>query len=204
MSNPGVLTLTKKQLSARKNFRVEDNLGESVHFHYNDIRVDLTMKELLAIADQCDAAIYDLIPAKDFKMEDFDGDFLNSYSQCLIDLEGVEKVQVPVSGLYIQDKGFLGLPTVRKVRGARLASGERVIDKENHDVVLFNESPVVMYGTACCKEGNISAIRLRFRQGKYSVGMHPWIQFLFCWDKKRVWNLLKRIYDSFNDRRSDG
>ena len=186
MSNPGVLTLTKKQLSARKNFRVEDNLGESVHFHYNDIRVDLTMKELLSIADQCDAAIYDLIPTKDFKVEDFDGDFLNDYSQCLIDLEEVERIRVPVQKLYEQDKGFLGLPVVRHLR-----KGKREAGSKGYDLVLFNNSPVIMYGMPRDGDVTVSAIRLMFRNGKYSVGMHPWIQFLFKWDKKRVWNLMK-------------
>ena len=172
MSNPGVLTLTRKQLSARKNFRVEDNLGESVHLHYNDIRVDLTVKELLAIADQTNAAIYDLISAKDFKVEDFDGDFLNDYSQCLIDLEKVERVRVPARNLYMQKRGFLGLPVVRRVR--RCDKDEKKTSKnEKYALVLFNDSPVVMYGTINDINSFVSALRLRFRNGKYSLGMHP-------------------------------
>lgn len=75
MSNPGVLTLTSKQISHRRHFRVEDNLGESIHFHYNDIRIDLTIKELLQISRECDRAIYDLIPEKSFRIEDYEGIF---------------------------------------------------------------------------------------------------------------------------------
>ena len=96
MSNPGVITLTEKEISASKSFRVEDNLGESIHFHYNDIRIDLTIKELLYIASVCDETIYELVSAENFNLDNFDGDFLNKYSQCLMDLENVTEDQVAV------------------------------------------------------------------------------------------------------------
>lgn len=191
MSNPGVLTLTSKQISHRRHFRVEDNLGESIHFHYNDIRIDLTIKELLQISRECDRAIYDLIPEKSFRIEDYEGDFLNRYSHCLIDLIGIEKGEISYSQLYEQRRGLFGLPVVRR-ESKRTGYPER---KETESVILFNDSPVIMGG--CLAAGvteTVPFIRMKFKNNRYSVGMHPWIQFLFCWDKKRIWNLMRNIY----------
>ncbi len=205
MSNPGVLTLTKKQISPKRYFRVEDNLGEAIHFHYNDIRVDLTVRELLLIAKECDRAIYDLIPEKDFHIEDYDGDFLNRYSHCLIDLVGIEKGEILFGRLYGLRKGFFGLPVVRRVSGGgkvpegRDAPGDGTV-LEGRDtagsVVLFNDSPVIMGDVPSVGAAEtVPFIRMKFRNNKYSVGMHPWVQFLFCWDKKRIWNLMKKVYE---------
>lgn len=81
MSNPGVLTLSNKEISPTKSFRVEDNLGEAVHFHYNDIRVDMSISELLYLADVNNEAVYDLLGLDKFNMDDYDPDFLNSVSE---------------------------------------------------------------------------------------------------------------------------
>ncbi len=191
MSNPGVLTLTSKQISPKRYFRVEDNLGESIHFHYNDIRVDLTIRELLLISKECDRAIYDLIPEKNFHIDDYDGDFLNGYSHCLIDLIGIEKGEIPCGQLYEQKKGLFGLPVVRPVS----RKTNCLEQKENESVVLFNDSPVIMGGFSSARAAEtVSFIRMTFKDSKYSVSMHPWVQFLFCWDKKRIWNLMRNIY----------
>lgn len=211
MSNPGVLTLTKKQISPKRYFRVEDNLGEAIHFHYNDIRVDLTIRELLLIAKECDRAIYDLIPEKNFHIEDYDGDFLNRYSHCLIDLIGIEKGEIEFGRLYGQRKGLFGLPVARRVSGGgkvpgagnalgnRGAPGDGTALGEGNtlgSVVLFNDSPVIMGAVPSVGAAEtVPFIRMKFRDNKYTVGMHPWVQFLFCWDKKRIWNLMKKVYE---------
>ena len=48
MSNPGVIQLASIALSDRRQFRVEDNIGEAIHLHYGDeFRVDETYQNFL-------------------------------------------------------------------------------------------------------------------------------------------------------------
>lgn len=207
MSNPGVLTLTKKSISADKSFRVEDNLGESIHFHYNDIRIDLTIKELLYLSKICDYAIYELIRAENFNLDDFDGDFLNRYSECLMDLRSVTKDTVNADSLYYQTVNLLHLPVRKKMSAAHAKSffvkntdEKRDEIKRRYDVVLFNDNATIMYGKEyvaehLLKSGKepITVLRMNFDNKKYSVHKMPWIPFLFKWDKKRLIHTAKKL-----------
>lgn len=41
MSNPGVLSLASLEaVGADYRFEIEDNIGEAIHIHYKDIRLD--------------------------------------------------------------------------------------------------------------------------------------------------------------------
>ena len=51
MSNPGVIELFGFEFRnnfGNHSFRVEDNIGEAIHFHFDNIRLDLTVKEFFA------------------------------------------------------------------------------------------------------------------------------------------------------------
>lgn len=207
MSNPGVLTLTSKSISADKVFRVEDNLGESLHFHYNDIRIDLTIKELLYLSDICDDVIYELANAENFHLNDFDGDFLNRYSQCLIDLISVTDDYVDASELYYQAQNLLHLPVRRRInpfRAKKLVAKEKDVTSGNchnrYAVVLFNDGNTVMYGEKEAAEHllqnpgqPLKVMRMNFDKKKYSVYKMPWIPFLFKWNKRRFINTAKGL-----------
>ncbi len=204
MSNPGVLTLTQKTISANKKFRVEDNLGESIHFHYNDIRIDLTIKELLYLSEICDEVIYELVMAKGFSLDEYDGEFLNKYSQCFIDLESVEEDKVLAGDLYYRTKNFLHLPVRRKMTTKR---AEKLVKSKggagaskDYKVVLFNDNPTIMYGEKFVAEQllrdsdqPVQVLRMHYENQKYSEHQMPWIPFLFKWDKKRLIHTAKTI-----------
>ena len=202
MSNPGVITLTEKEISASKSFRVEDNLGESIHFHYNDIRIDLTIKELLYIASVCDETIYELVSAENFNLDNFDGDFLNKYSQCLMDLENVTEDQVAVKDMYIQAQNIFKLPIRKKITKSlaeKIVAQKMIRRQGSYKVVLFNDNNTVMYGERQIaekflenKEQQISVLRMNFEKNKYTVSNHPWIPFLFKWNKKRFIKVAKK------------
>ena len=53
MSNPGVINLFSKYkwTGVIKRFQVEDNIGESIHIHINNFRIDLTIKEFYKLVD---------------------------------------------------------------------------------------------------------------------------------------------------------
>lgn len=203
MSNPGVITLSSKKIGHHASFRVEDNLGESIHFHYNDIRVDLTIPELLNIADTCDEAIRALIPCSDFDPDEYDPEFLNRYSQYLIDLERIEERDIPASELYIQSRGLFGLPVTRRIRS--LSSSHRQDGEGKEETpILFNDSKVLMSGADSVRalDGAVTVRIFHFRKNKHSVSRHPWIKYLFKWDAYRIRDALTCLYIRLKGRKN--
>lgn len=205
MSNPGVITLTEKEISASKSFRVEDNLGEAIHFHYNDIRIDLSIKELLYIGKLCDETIYDLVKADDFNLDDYENDFLNEYSQCLMDLEKVVADHVSINEMYYLTKNKMGLPVRKKFNkknATTILNIAKLSNKKlthNGKIVLFNDNLTVMAGKEQVaqmylegKEKELEVARMYFSKNKHSVSAHPWVPFLFKWNKKRFIKVAKK------------
>ena len=200
MSNPGVLTLTEKRITHRRSFRVEDNLGESIHIHYNDIRLDLTIRDLLKLAEICDETIYDLVRAEGFNLDEYDEDFLVEYSGELIDLEKVQKDFVRLSELEIMTKSH-GIPGRKKF--SRSVASEILKDKKVTDnkylPVLFNDDNVLLYGEKQAAQylldnkEQIEVLRLCFKGNKHSIPKNPGFDYLFHWDKKRLKNVLNNI-----------
>ena len=90
MSNPGVIILTKtrKNLISRifnrhsyRTFQIEDNIGESVHIHYNDIRIELSIKDFLYFASIIKKSLNNFIDVEYFDCEKIDPLFLRSISE---------------------------------------------------------------------------------------------------------------------------
>ena len=202
MSNPGVITLIQKKINGGKNFRIEDNLGESIHIHYTNFRIDLTVTELLELAEICDKSIYDLIPVSGFDLDDYDGDFLVEYSKELYDLIEVKKEKIPVSELHYLTKNKLNIPIRKHIRSLNGNKNENKIDKD-HLPVVFNNGNTLVYGAPLANEiyssnsnEEIEIIRLYFEGEKYSITNHPWVPFFFLWDKGRIKKTAKKIYFS--------
>jgi hypothetical protein len=59
-TNPGVIILTKEQLRGtfmHHRLDIEDNIGEGIHIHYKNFRLDLTTKDFLKLAEACDESL---------------------------------------------------------------------------------------------------------------------------------------------------
>ena len=104
MSNPGVIELLgfnfKNNLGSH-NFRVEDNIGESIHFHFDNIRLDLTVKEFRKIADDLLDAINGIVNVKGFDAKKVDSRFLFEIAECLPYLREVRIEPIPVKNLIV-------------------------------------------------------------------------------------------------------
>lgn len=62
-TNPGVIVLTKTQLrntQLHHRLDIEDNIGEEMHIHYKNFRMDYTVKDFLELARACDDALINL------------------------------------------------------------------------------------------------------------------------------------------------
>lgn len=195
MSNPGVWTLSQKHIGFNKEFSVEDNFAESVHFHYNDIRIDLSIEELEYLAREAEIAICKLVNVKEFELADFDDDFLNLISSYLVDLESVEKKTVKADDLYYLAKNKLKLPIRRKIRS------DIIIEKrgDGHLPVLFNKDNTVVYGYSQVGEAisrgekEIVVLVLHFKDGKHTPPKKPWIPYLFKWNRERILKLARTV-----------
>ena len=62
MSNPGVINLFSifKKTGIINRFQVEDNIGESIHIHINNFRIDLTIDEFYKLVNSLKASTSDL------------------------------------------------------------------------------------------------------------------------------------------------
>jgi len=58
-TNTGVILLASR---SKGNYRldIEDNIGEGIHIHYNNLRLDYSTKELLSFAAACQKALKEL------------------------------------------------------------------------------------------------------------------------------------------------
>tara|TARA_Y100001938_G_C7899782_1_gene334065 strand:+ start:189 stop:389 length:201 start_codon:yes stop_codon:yes gene_type:complete len=65
MSNAAVVLLNKKKILAApklcsKRLQIEDNIGEGIHIHYRNLRLDFTIRDFYAFADACEKAIEEI------------------------------------------------------------------------------------------------------------------------------------------------
>lgn len=92
MSNPGVILLAvhNKRGGCFEKMKIEDNLGESVHIHLDDYRIDLTIKEYQSFSELIWQALVEL---DDLPNELKDSNFLSdtyravSYAKPIVNLK---------------------------------------------------------------------------------------------------------------------
>lgn len=119
MSNPAVIVLATNDDTGGR-FVIEDNIGESIHLHYDCFRLDLTVKEFLELEPIIESCLEGVINVPGFKVCNFDPLFLDSISKFLPDLEKVALEDVDISTLVIQRNGIFGLPFLTSVYNSRV------------------------------------------------------------------------------------
>ena len=108
MSNPGVIELFGFNINNNTgihNFRVEDNIGEAIHFHFDNIRLDLTVKEFRKVADDMLDAINEIVDVKGFDARKVDPLFLYEVADRLPYLREVRIESMPVKNLIVDTHG---------------------------------------------------------------------------------------------------
>ncbi len=104
MSNPGVITLLNLSFNDEygiHSFRVEDNIGEAIHFHLDNFRIDLTVKEFRNFADDMLDAINAVADVKGFDARKCDPLFLFEIAELLPYLQAVQIEYMPVKELIV-------------------------------------------------------------------------------------------------------
>lgn len=131
MSNPGVIQLSECIIND-KCFRIEDNIGEAIHIHYGEIRLDLTVKEFVSLTNQLIFIMNEMINVPGFLVENHDAIFLTECCERLLFLEKITYDDVLVGDLMTD---MITDETAELVS----MSGSRVFKALNGDETLLNK-----------------------------------------------------------------
>lgn len=138
MSNPGVILLSKTRTECG-DFLIEDNLGEAVHLHLGNIRVDMTISDLNQLAEQCVDILDNFISLHKFSCKELDPIFLSQISYMLPDLQGVRRRMLEPNKFRVQIKNKFGIPVNRKIADSRISKALQGNPKED-DTFLQQEN----------------------------------------------------------------
>ena len=108
MSNPAVIVLAETTSNYGNSFRIEDNIGESIHLHYGTMRLDLTIREFLKLSMLIEESLLGLIQVEGFNLKEFDVRFLSTLGHAICDLESVKTESVLLSSLEVYTNCWLG------------------------------------------------------------------------------------------------
>lgn len=99
MSNPAVITLSNanNRTGNIKRLVVEDNIGESIHIHVDDMRLDFSIQEFLAFSDVIARSLESLDVLGGVPFDAFDEHFIFSCSEFLDDLEAIKTETIKLS-----------------------------------------------------------------------------------------------------------
>lgn len=128
MSNPGVILLGESKISKfnrfqrgfpLQRFQVEDNIGECIHIHFNQFRLDLSIEDFLSFSSLCKEALNNLDLVEGLNLSNIDPMFLKSSAAMWGNVEKVVKTEIPLDDLqcieYTNKKyGFFKLVPIRK------------------------------------------------------------------------------------------
>lgn len=101
MSNPAVIVLASnnKKNGEFKRFQIEDNIGESIHLHIDNMRLDFTVKEFLAFSSMVRQSLNKLDFLRGYNLDDFDEHFLSECSFFLPKLKEISIIKMKISDL---------------------------------------------------------------------------------------------------------
>ena len=101
MSNPAVIKLADagSRKGKFKRFVLEDNIGESIHLHIDNMRVDFTIDEFLDFSKMVKESLKDLNFLQGYKLENFDEHFFKECSNFLPDLKSIKIEEIKLCEL---------------------------------------------------------------------------------------------------------
>ncbi|WP_456379215.1 hypothetical protein [Lutibacter sp.] len=143
MSNPAVIILVDTKTTSSGRFKVEDNIGEAIHIHYDNFRIDLTINEFLNFTNVIEESLNNLIDNESFDINNFDPNFLHDISDMLIHLKKVTFETVNLSDLIVSRKGFLDVPKWAGLNESRVYHAIKGDSLENDNYLqnnFFNQS----------------------------------------------------------------
>ncbi|WP_040658591.1 hypothetical protein [Oscillibacter ruminantium] len=134
MSNPGVIKLASLADTVEDfpyRFEIEDNIGEAIHIHYRDFRLDLTIKEFVALAGSMEQVIEALVPVAGFSCNQFDKVNLVGLARMLPDLVRIEEDRIALKELLVESADETGQSVCCGLERSRIVAALRGNTHEN-------------------------------------------------------------------------
>lgn len=124
MINPGVIKLfsnnDSEMIGIQTRFEVEDNIGECIHIHYGNIRIDLSIEEFNQLVIKFKDIINNIVDLEDFNIDDFDSLFIAGNGVNMPFLKGIEKMECLLSELKIDTMNQDGTVIVDNLYNSRV------------------------------------------------------------------------------------
>ncbi|HOQ42093.1 MAG TPA: hypothetical protein PLG94_14095 [Smithellaceae bacterium] len=141
MSNPAVITLAelKHGIAGVNRMQIEDNIGEAIHLHMGPFRLDLTIKEFLALADNMRAALDATGRFTHYAVSQFDPLFLSECGPLLEHLTNITIEEQYIDDLrcivYLSQRfGFYRFVPVTKTPAYRF------LEDNDHSFLKYEQS----------------------------------------------------------------
>ena len=126
MSNPAVTKLVRDEIGNLK-FWMDDNIGESIHIHLADFRLDLTVEELERLSGELKDTMNRLVDVEGFDCNKIDPVFLSLLlAKRMSHLKSVSIDHVMLGDLIVNHRnglGFLEYEKLEKSRAVRALQG---------------------------------------------------------------------------------
>lgn len=171
MSNPGVIKLAEDKINGQR-FVIEDNIGETMHIHYGNIRLDLTIDEFYGLSKMAGVALKELKDIPELSIENMDIELLEYISGTIKDLVKVEHCVENLEKLFVvlPEENFLPMEFEKACEKYGMK------EKTDGEVVLFNHDDYIIsgFGKAIHHKNNgtkeIPVTRYFFKDEKNVVG----------------------------------
>lgn len=162
MSNPGVISLVS---DLKQKLKIEDNIGEAIHLHYDSIRLDLTIEEFEKLSSIMNHVIDEMISIEGFSSSNINPENLVQVSHFLPKLEKIKMDEIYLEDLLINTKNGKYVP----IKNFKKFIPNNAEIKQNEQIVLYGKKDFVICGQNKCKNiyatsGNIKipVIRMFF------------------------------------------
>ena len=99
MSNPAVIPFAAFSGDGIKRFVIEDNIGESIHIHADNVRVDLTINDFNDLAVSLKAALREMLLRKGLDIDLLDEGFLVDTAHVWVNLESAKTYRMRLTSL---------------------------------------------------------------------------------------------------------
>ena len=99
MSNPAVIILDSEsnKYGKFKRFVIEDNIGEAIHLHIDNLRFDFKINEFIEFASLVRESLNELNIFKGYNVSDFDENFLKNCKKHLKNLNNIKIEKIKIS-----------------------------------------------------------------------------------------------------------
>lgn len=139
MSNPAVVFLSNIQIN-NIHFRIEDNLGESIHLHYGNFRISLSIEEFIKFADAVEESVEKILLFKMAPLAKLDKEALKpEWSSNYKKIQDVFETTMALDELYMKES-YVNCRRIKRIIPLRESGYIKLLSGKNDDIEYYEQS----------------------------------------------------------------